>query len=624
MHILPLKKTSAIQINPNLGIILTADMEGWFLERYVNIFMNSTIIDYIDNVNYSGALVSHRIYNYDEVQSIGIINIIENEVSKNHYMHIWVDELYIPHSFRYNKCHFIHPLMIYGYDEETQIIKSVFFDIFKGQILIDINYQDMINATLNLESYYHIGGSDNAIKETVSVLSIPNHIKGIFHIDVFAKQLSNYICCITDSNTDWYTNIRPGMCYSENNIFGIQIYLQLIKLLESSDTNKDVNFKTLHDFIVHKKYLLDRLKYIQENYNTSYKYNELINVYGENCKILEQMRLLNMKKQIIQGRFLANLCIDAEYIDTLVNSLKQCYETEMAILPQIYEEINKLTYTKNHFINNQIISLLLKDGKVLDEYVEFDVSKYNTYFFQIDIIRCGGYFLDNGFEYIIVNNCKKFYLEKDGPNNNLIRTVKIPAVKLQTLQIYTNIKECNYIVNLYSFNNMLNDKVTLDVYDNWQEYHHVKRINSLDNKLTLLITDEDPYITRDKIGIDAENYPYLCIQMSTTASSIYAQIYFTTVDSPYISMDKSLFFKVIPDGESHLYCINMSKNSLWTGLIQTIRFDPVQYHGVYSWEKNNKNVCKIESITFSTEKPTNIDECMIAYKLNDDGSTFRI
>ena len=75
MHILPLNNSSALQINFILGIILAGDMNGWFMERYVNIFMNGALLDYVDNVNYAGVINLGRCYTYDEVQSMGIIHI---------------------------------------------------------------------------------------------------------------------------------------------------------------------------------------------------------------------------------------------------------------------------------------------------------------------------------------------------------------------------------------------------------------------------------------------------------------------------------------------------------------------------------------------------------------------
>lgn len=604
MYSLPIDNTEAIQINPNLGIILTGCMEGWFMERYVNIFMNGTIIDYVDNVNYSGAVVSVQIYTYDEIRSSGIIKIIEKEITENHYMHIWVDELYIPCSVRYNKCHFVHPLMIYGYDEDAQMLKAVFFNSAKGQQLVDIRYQDIVEATSSLDEFYQSGGTDGAIKEAAVSIFMPPYVKGIFHIDVFTKQLSNYICCCTEDCTEWYTTSRPGIYDSNDNIYGIQIYLQLIKLLQSKNI-KDMEYKAIHDFISHKKQLLYRFKYIKEKYSTTIEFDKLIDTFENSYRLLERIRILNMKKQIQKGYLPSSLCRDSDYIDILVSALKQCYEIEMKILPKIYDELIKLTYPKLYHENNQIIHLSIDDGNVLYEYIEFDLSKFNTYVSQIDIIRRGERISGNGFEYIVINNEFQYYLEKDYPTHSPVRTVKFPALKIKMLKLFTDTKNCDYMINLYSMNNQYDsDSISVCLPEGWQVDHHVKRVDSSDKKgLTLQITDEDPYIIRESICIDADMYPYFGICMSTTAKTNCAQIYFTTVDSPYISMDKSLFFNVIPDGKSHFYYIDMRHNDKWHGLVQTMRLDPAQFYDEYPWENNREAICNIENIMFLKELP---------------------
>lgn len=64
-------------------------------------------------------------YTYDEVKSNCIIDIIEREIKQNNFLHIWVDEIAISPSIRYKRRHFVHPMMVYGYDEERQIVKAV-------------------------------------------------------------------------------------------------------------------------------------------------------------------------------------------------------------------------------------------------------------------------------------------------------------------------------------------------------------------------------------------------------------------------------------------------------------------------------------------------------------------
>ena len=625
MHILPINNSRALQLNPNLGIILASDMEGWFLERFINIFMNGTTLDYVDNVNYAGVIGGQRCYSYEEVQEYGIINIIESEINRDNFIHIWVDEISIPNSMRYQKEHFVHPLMIYGYDLEQHICKTVFFDIRKGQVLIDIDYQDLIKATALVNQFYHYGGTDEAINKTISSYKLSNCVKGCFHLDVFLRQLSNYLCCKSEHCTEWYTLSRPGVFDSDANIFGIQIYMQIIEYLQSPQLRGYIKYKTLHDFVIHKKLLLDRFRYVQKNYDTSNEYNKLIDSFAENCKSLERIRLLNMKKQMQQGLFPAALCYESEYIAKLVDTLNECYNTEIRILPQIYNHLIKLVYPKNYYEQNKIISLSIKDGEVHDDFVEFDVAKYEVYLSRIDIVRSGKCLDSEKHEYILINNERKYFLEKDSHDHIPLRTISFHAIKLSTLCIYTNIPQYDYTINLYPMFTQTNmEAISINLDDSWTGYHHARRITSSDNdEFQLLLIDEDPFMVREKLGIDADKYSYLHIRMSTTANTIYAQIYFTTVDNPNISMDKSLFFKINPDGKTHSYYIKMAHNYMWHGVVQMIRFDPAQYHDDYTWERGMTSMCKIEKIEFLRNKPDDIIECMVASELQDDGSTFR-
>ena len=157
--------------------------------------------------------------------------------------------------------------------------------------------------------------------------------------------------------------------------------------------------------------------------------------------------------------------------------------------------------------------------------------------------------------------------------------------------------------------------------DSWHSFNHIKRID--EDKLSFVITDEDPFLIQENIGVNADDYYYLHVEMSIVAKTIYAQVFFSTVDNPNISMDKSLFFRIIPDGLSHSYYINMSHNNKWRGFVKTIRLDPAQYHDVYGWDKNYCDVFTIENVEFIKNIPDNIEECMTASDLKHNGFSFR-
>lgn len=625
MKILPLNTTSALQINPNLGIILTTDMMGWFYERYVNIFITGTTIDYVDNVNYAGLINVHRYYQYDEIISNGIIDTIEAELDHGCYMHAWVDEFHIPQSVRYHKYHFVHPLMVYGYDNTNRKIHCVFFNLDKGQMLIEICYQDFINAMTSLEQTYHCGGTEEAVKKTILACSLPEQIKGSFHIEVFAQQLSNYICCTMDNYMKWYTTSRSGVCDSEEVFYGIQVYLRLIHFLQSYESCRGIHYKTVHDFISHKKYLLDRFKYIQENYRVSNGYRGLVERFAQNCEVLEKLRLLNMKKQLKLGCMAASLCYEKGFLAKLINELTECYNTEMTILPQIYDHITKLSHSKTDKSNTMCLPFKL--GSRSNDYLEYEVPNPVMYVTKLDIVRNGGCYSRPDFEYVLLNGSVKYYLEQDHSNHIPLRTVKFPAFLVNSIRIYTDSNKCDYTVFGYSLMRKtdIDSAYSIDLDMSWSGYHHVKQLSILPpNEITLQVVDEDPYIEKEHVCIDTDKYPYLHIRMRSTTKTIYAQVYFATIDNPYISMDKSLFYKIESDGNMHSYYINMRHNRLWKGVVQKIRLDPAQYHDNYPWSENAGGECTIERIEFLSQMPEGEVECMVADQLKDDGSTFLI
>ena len=120
-----------------------------------------------------------------------LLSILRNE---NAWDFEWNENYnFIQKTNKYLSKHFVHPLMVYGYDSSIKVVKAVFFNVYKGQTLVDINYQDVINATSDLEAYYMLGGSDVTLKATASAYCLSPYIKSEFHIEFFAQQLNNYL-----------------------------------------------------------------------------------------------------------------------------------------------------------------------------------------------------------------------------------------------------------------------------------------------------------------------------------------------------------------------------------------------------------------------------------------------
>lgn len=73
MKILPINTDPETHINFYLSMILTNEnMRAWFYERYYNLVMYEDIIDFIDNINYSGIIGHVRSYSWDEWESSAV------------------------------------------------------------------------------------------------------------------------------------------------------------------------------------------------------------------------------------------------------------------------------------------------------------------------------------------------------------------------------------------------------------------------------------------------------------------------------------------------------------------------------------------------------------------------
>jgi len=100
-------------------------------------------------------------------------------------------------------------------------------------------------------------------------------------------------------------------------------------------------------------------------------------------------------------------------------------------------------------------------------------------------------------------------------------------------------------------------------------------------------TSTDPNIHGPGINVSASAKHYLLIRMKSKLSSgdidrysySTGQVYFQTQSDPSFDSDKSVTFTVYGNGYWREYVVHMADNSLWTGTITKLRFDPCRKSG---------------------------------------------
>lgn len=87
---------------------------------------------------------------------------------------------------------------------------------------------------------------------------------------------------------------------------------------------------------------------------------------------------------------------------------------------------------------------------------------------------------------------------------------------------------------------------------------------------------EDPQLIGPEQWWEADSAPKLFIRATYRAKPGKAAIYWTTTDKPRFSPERRVEFDIKPDGESHVYELDLASHPFYQGTITRLRFDPIE------------------------------------------------
>ena len=111
----------------------------------------------------------------------------------------------------------------------------------------------------------------------------------------------------------------------------------------------------------------------------------------------------------------------------------------------------------------------------------------------------------------------------------------------------------------------------------WTPGNSVAAMDAFDGTLRFDIVGWDPYIYSPTCRIDADTFRYLAVTLDNMTAGVQAQVFWTTQEDGTWNESKSITFPIAPNaGRFKPYVVDMSKNPAWSGVINQIRFDPVE------------------------------------------------
>jgi len=216
-----------------------------------------------------------------------IIKFIERAIDNEKYIQLMLNEKYVPDRPTYDVVDFAHLNLIYGYDDEKEILYLMGYNADGYYISSEITFDEFYKAVSS-----GIPDADKVKEDYITLISISSpDFKYEINIDLIITFLQDYL-------NGYNTYKRYGLINAppDNRIFGINIYDCFIENIDAVIYNKRI----IYSFLEHKFLMVKRIEYLYQNgvYAES-DYNELNNIFTAVYKSTEKLQNMIFKELLI-------------------------------------------------------------------------------------------------------------------------------------------------------------------------------------------------------------------------------------------------------------------------------------------------------------------------------------
>ena len=245
-------------------------------------------------------------------------------IDKSYYVQPTVDEYFLPDSPAYQKRHFVHETLIYGYDNQT--FCGIGYNKYGDYAAYHVGFSELKQAIMHADLTGHYD------PDGLRLFKYDPHVQYDFDIHLVREQLTDFLYARnTSERFRMVANPSDGA-------YGFATYPRLKSYVESFLVPPfSFDIRPVHILWEHKKCMFSRLKYMEtRGYlkvkdRFSVQYDELTQKIG-----MLRMMLLKFKKtrhEALIHRVLSNLDEIADMEQSLLQDLLKklkavCYEVQ--------------------------------------------------------------------------------------------------------------------------------------------------------------------------------------------------------------------------------------------------------------------------------------------------------
>lgn len=258
---------------PLCAILAYEENYPWYYQHYLQIFSvkysnGFCRAEFLEPKNNFSEIFHETYIPFSEMEnSPSIIEFIVNKIDLGYYVTVYVDEYHLPEKASYNKSHFVHPSLIYGYDNKEKKLMSIGFDadgIFRE---ITFDYNSFAGAYEDGKQHYK-EFAPWAEMEAIQLLK-PKKLdkKYNFIEEKFMDEIGCYLKSAGANESRVNNLISPEELQSISDIkYGMDVYDVVLEALQTLSPNMiTIDYRTLHLLYEHKKCIYDRLRYVAES-----------------------------------------------------------------------------------------------------------------------------------------------------------------------------------------------------------------------------------------------------------------------------------------------------------------------------------------------------------------------
>lgn len=334
-----LPEISPWSYNSHILSILSAYGDNYLQWFYSNFLLlqisqgNSKNDHIITYVNLGCPFLSEQKINRNTVSAMGvsIIQFLKKCIDLNYYAYLFIDQYYIPKYINYQKAHFEHDPVVFGYDDEKKVFHAADFILNKEEVLkygtMEISYSEMEEAYENLPSNKdHINGF---------LLYQYNNTNIELNMDLIKLSLKDYL---NSSYTFELTKSEPNKSANGDILrytYGLEIY-QIIDNFIKEELNHPVHEDSMiidHRWFyiinTHKRIMLARIQLLIK---TGYLCNDF------EAPFTEILKLSDLLKNMIYKYLLSNNIKHLLKAQQLLSQLEELEKINLTTISSLLEK----------------------------------------------------------------------------------------------------------------------------------------------------------------------------------------------------------------------------------------------------------------------------------------------